>query len=374
MTSPVGGVPAVRYAPNGDLQIAYQVLGDGPLDVVLVPGFISHIEYAWHEPRLNRFLRQLSGFARIICFDKRGMGMSDRDVHSLTPTLDQRADDIASVMDAAGSTSAALLGWSEGGPSSIHFAHDHPDRTLALILIATTPRFTADVTFPEGVPLEVMEIFIDTLRSEWGTGVAFELHAPTLANDENARAWWGSFQRLASTPSAVEASLRMHLDVDVRKLLTEITVPTLVVHQTHDMVIPVECGRFLAVHIDGAELLERSGEDHLYWLGNQDETLDAIRSLLARLPGGAAPGSGRRAQRRPRFGWESLTEAELGIVELLTHGLTNRQIGERLYISPRTVQTHVAHVLAKLGLTRRAEVAVAALRRPAKFGSADGSR
>lgn len=362
MTAPVGGIPPVEYADSDGLNIAYQVVGSGPVDIVLVPGFISHIEYAWHEPSLSRFMRKLSAFARVICFDKRGMGLSDRDPGVASPTLEQRVEDIRAVLDAAGSRSAGLLAWSEGGPASIQFAHTYPDRAAALILIATTARFTTEADYPEGVPLNVLTIFIETLRDEWGSGIGFELHAPSRATDARTRAWWASYQRLAASPGAVEASMRMQIDVDVRKLLPEITQPALVVHQTQDMVVPVECGRHLAAHIPGAVLLEQSGEDHLYWLGDQDEVLDAIRRLMAETPGGVDLMSRRRPRHRSKAGWESLTEREVDVIRLISVGLTDRQIGERLFVSPRTVSTHVTHVLAKLDLRGRVELAAEASR------------
>lgn len=357
-------VPPIRYATSADdLKLAYQVFGDGPVDVVLVPGFISHIEYSWQEPLLARFYERLADFARVIMFDKRGMGHSDRDPRRTTPTLEQRIADIASVLDAAASSSAAILAWSEGGPAAVAFAHKCPTRTDALLLIETTPRFSADDDFPAGVPREVLETFIDTLETDWGSGVGYELYAPSLADDNRTRAWWGSYQRFAATPGAVAASLRMHLDVDVRPLLPTLELPTLVFHRTNDMVIPVECGRYLGTHIPGAHFVEAAGEDHMYWVGDQDELLAAVRACLADTPAGRSLAGRRRPHRTDRFGWESLTATELDVARLVAIGLTNQQIGQRLHVSPRTVQTHVTHILAKLSLRRRTEIAMETARR-----------
>ncbi len=365
MTGARGGEPALttRYAQSDGLNIAYQVFGTGPLDLVLVPGFISHLEFAWQEPLLARFLRKLSAFTRVIAFDKRGMGLSDRDPRRETPSLTERTDDIAAVMDAAGSSRAALLAWSEGGPTSLLFTRGAPERVAALILVGTTARFTAGEDFPEGIPRDLLELFIDTMREDWGTGVGFELYAPSLADDERLRSWWASYQRFASSPGAVAASLRMHLDVDVRHVLPDIDVPTLIMHRTYDMLVPVECARSTAAKITGARYVEQPGEDHMYWLGDQDGTLAAMRDFLSATPDGAPIAALRQSRRRPASGWESLTEAEMDIVRLVTSGMTNRQIAERLYLSPRTIQTHVSHIMRKLDIARRSEIAAETSRR-----------
>lgn len=168
MTGTLSGVPTptTQYARSDGLNIAYQVFGAGPPDVVLVPGFISHVEFAWHEPLLARFLRKLSAFTRVIAFDKRGMGLSDRDPRRETPSLAERMNDIAAVMHAAGSPRAALLAWSEGGPASLLFAQRTPERVAALMLIGTTPRFSAAEDYPEGIPRDMLELFIDTMCQE----------------------------------------------------------------------------------------------------------------------------------------------------------------------------------------------------------------
>jgi DNA-binding CsgD family transcriptional regulator len=266
-------------------------------------------------------------------------------------------------MDTVGCRRAVLLAWSEGGPTSLLFARRRPECVAALVLLGTTARFTADVDFPEGIPREFLELFINTMRQDWGTGVGFELYAPSMADDARMRSWWASYQRFASSPGAVAASLRMHLDIDVREVLPDIAVPTLVMHRTYDMLIPVECARYTAARITGARYVEQPGEDHMYWLGDQDSTLSAIRQFLAATPDGAPIAALRQSRRRPAAGWESLTEAELDIIRLVTAGMTNRQIAARLYLSPRTVQTHVSHIMRKLDLDRRSEIAAVASRR-----------
>lgn len=352
-----------RYAQSGSLNIAFRVFGDGPIDLVMVPGFISHVEYAWMEPSSARFLRKLSAFARVISFDKRGMGLSDRDPSGRTPSLEERMTDIAAVMEAAGTARATLFAWSEGGPTSILLTATRPELVAALILVGTTPRFPEAEDFPEGIPREVLELAIEAWQEEWGTGVGLELYGPSVVGDDRLRSWWAAYQRFAASPGAVADSLRMHLDVDVRDALPRIRAPTLVIHRTDDMLVPVTCARYMAERIPAARYLELPGSDHMYWLGDQDATLDAVRSFLADTPEGALVKELKQRRRRPSRGWESLTEAELDVVRLLAEGFTNQEIANRLYVSPRTIQTHVAHVFLKLGASHRSEVAAEASRR-----------
>lgn len=216
---------SIRYARSGTANLAYQVSRDWPLDVLLVPGFISQVDYAWRGPSLTRFLRQLGTFTRVIGYDKRGMGLSDRDPSDITPTMEQRVADVSAVLDAAGSSRAALFAWSEGGPTAVRFALAHPERVAALILVGTTARFTDAPDYPEGIPREVLEPAIEVWQEAWGTGVALALYGPSVADDAHVAAWWAAYQRFAATPGAVASSLRMHLDVDVRDSLPRVVTP-----------------------------------------------------------------------------------------------------------------------------------------------------
>jgi pimeloyl-ACP methyl ester carboxylesterase/DNA-binding CsgD family transcriptional regulator len=355
--------PETRYARSGDVSLAYRVFGEGSIDLLMVPAFISHVEYAWREPSLVRFLRLLSMFCRVIAFDKRGMGLSDRIADGGTPTLEQRMDDVRAVMDEAGSARAVLFAWSEGGPMSIRFTVTYPERVTALVLVGTAPRFAAGPDFSEGIPRDVIERFIETMEAQWGSGVGLELYGPSVADDDRVRSWWSAYQRYAASPGAVAASLRLHLDVDERHQLTHIRAPTLIIHRVDDMLVPVSCARYMAGRIPGAIYVELPGSDHMFWLGDQDATLAALTRFLADTEVGAAIRQVKQRRRRPSAGWEALTHAELDVVRLLADGLTNREIAQRLYISPRTVQAHVAHIFTKLGVSRRSEVAAEASRR-----------
>jgi pimeloyl-ACP methyl ester carboxylesterase/DNA-binding CsgD family transcriptional regulator len=356
--------PETLYARSGALNIAYRVFGSGPIDLVMVPGFISHLEYAWREPSLARFLRKLSAFSRVIMFDKRGMGLSDRiPSGETTPTLEERMEDVRAVMAAAGSERAVLFAWSEGGPMSLQLAANEVERVAALILVGTTPRFSRAEDFPEGIPQEFLDLAIEAWQEEWGTGVALELYGPSVAHDDRVRTWWAGYQRFAATPGAVAASLRMHFDVDVRDALPGIKAPTLIVHELNDMLVPVTCARYMANAIPDARYLELSGSDHMYWLGDQDKLLNAIKSFLADTIEGVAIERLRQKRGRPATGWESLTETELDVVRFVAEGMTNPEIARRLFVSPRTVQSHLGHVFLKLGLSHRSQVAAEATRR-----------
>jgi len=352
---------ATRYAVTEDgVHLAYQVTGEGPVDLVMVPGFISHVEHRWREPALARFLRSLGTFSKVIGFDKRGMGLSDRDPVDATPSLSQRVADIGTVMDAAGSRRAVLFAWSEGGATAIRFAITQAERTAGLILVGTTPRFSAAPDFPAGIPRELLELAVEVWQEEWGKGVSLPLYAPSAVDDARFAAWWAAYQRHSASPGAVANSLMMHFDVDVRPDLPNLRVPTLIVHQINDMVIPVTCARYAAAHIPSSTYCELPGSDHMYWLGDQRDTIDSIRRFLVDSVAGEAV---KRRPRRPAFGWDSLTPTELEVAWAVGEGLTTRQIGERLFVSPRTVQSHITSILRKMGANKRSAIAAEAARR-----------
>ncbi len=260
--------PETRYAKSGDVHIAYQVLGDGPIDVVGVPGFASHLEYVWEEPAIAAMFRRFASFCRLIRFDKRGTGLSDRVTASELPTLEQRMDDVRAVMDAVGSERAALVGFWEGGPMCTLFAATYPQRTRALVLYGTMARFTAARDYPWAPSEEEHERLIDELESGWGQGKVLARLAPSLAEDERARDWFARMERLAASPGAAVALWRMNTTIDVRHVLPMIRVPTLVLHRRHDVVVPVESGRYVAQHIPGARFVELPGRDHAPWVGD----------------------------------------------------------------------------------------------------------
>ena len=266
--------PITQYARSGDVHIAYQGFGAGPINLVVVPGFVSNIENYWDEPDLARFLRRLGSYARVVTFDKRGTGMSDR-VAEL-PGLEQRMDDLRAVMDAAGMEQAAVLGISEGAPLSILFAATYPDRCRALVLYGSFSRFS--YWFPTD---EALATFFGYVEQAWGTGGSVQRFAPTRANDAAFQRWWGRNERLGASPAAVTALMKMNSQIEISGILPAVRVPTLVIHRTGDKTVNVEGGRDVAAHIPGARLVELPGIDHLFYVGeNADQIADAIEEFL----------------------------------------------------------------------------------------------
>lgn len=273
-----------RYAKSGDVSIAYQVVGDGPRDVVFVMGWVSNVEWFWEEPGFARFLRRLASFSRLIVFDKRGTGLSDRIPVSELPTLEQRMDDVRAVMDAVGSSRAALLGVSEGGPLCALFAATYPERTAALVMIGGYGRRAWAPDYPQGTTAEEHERALDSIERGWGGPVGLASRAPSMVDDPAFVQWWTSYLRMSASPSAVLALTRMNEQIDIRPILTTIRVPTLVMHRSGDRALPVEGGRYLAEHIPGARYVELPGTDHLPFVGDQDAILDEVEEFLTGAP------------------------------------------------------------------------------------------
>lgn len=275
-----GPAPETHYAQSGDVSIAYQVIGDGPIDLVFVMGWVSHLDYFWREPSFARFLTRLASFSRLILFDKRGTGLSDR-VHDL-PTLEQRMDDVRAVLEAVGSRRAALLGVSEGGPLSALYATTYPDRTLALVMFGTYAKRLWAPDYPWAPTRAERETFLDEIRRHWGGPVGLEARAPSRAGDPAFRDWWATYLRMGASPGAALTLTRMNAEIDIRHVLPAVRVPTLVLHRTHDRTLRVEEGRYVAQRIPGATFVELPGDDHLPFVGDQDAVLDAIQSFLTR--------------------------------------------------------------------------------------------
>jgi pimeloyl-ACP methyl ester carboxylesterase len=270
--------PETRYARSGDVNIAYQVVGDGPRDLVLVPGWLSNVETFWEEPSVARFLERLATFSRLILFDKRGTGLSDRVVD--IPNLETRMDDVRAVMDAVGSSRAALLGYSEGGPMCALFSATYPERTTALIMIGSYARRIWAPDYPFGTPREQWEAFADSVVRDWGGPVGLDSRAPSMAGDTQFREWWSRFLRLSGSPSAGRAVMLMNGEIDVRHILPAVRVPTLIVHNAGERTVPVEAARYLATHIPDAKYVELPGVDHLPFVGNAEAILDEIEEFL----------------------------------------------------------------------------------------------
>jgi len=273
-------IPETRYARSGDVSIAYQVLGEGPFDLVRIPPFVSHVELHWQVPGAAAFTRRLASFCRLIFFDKRGTGMSDR--VSGAPTLEERMDDVRAVMDAVGSERAALLGASEGGAMSILFAATYPERVWALVLDGASARYSWAPDYPWGTPEEEERREIEQEERAWGTlehslGLA-EAVAPS-ASEEDKQAL-ATLIRQSASPGAAAALARMNMEIDVRHVLPAIRVPTLVMNRAHESSFNVEAARYLAEHISGASHLELPGSDHAIFAGDSEPLLQELERFL----------------------------------------------------------------------------------------------
>ena len=270
-----------RYANSGGVHIAYQVVGEGPLDLIFVPGWVSHVEHHWEEPRLAYFLHRLASFSRLIVLDKRGTGLSDR--VSQLPDLEQRMDDVRAVQDAVGSERAVVFGYSEGGSMCQLFAATYPSRTHALVTYGCWAKRLQSPDYPWGRTLEDRQRFYTFVVTRWGGVVDLADLAPSVANDPEFCEWFATYLRRSASPGAALALAQMNTHIDLRPVLPTIRVPTLIIHRTGDRDANIEEGRYLAASIPGAKFLELPGVDHLPWVGDADAILDAIEGFLSPL-------------------------------------------------------------------------------------------
>jgi pimeloyl-ACP methyl ester carboxylesterase len=273
-------IPETRYAKSGDVHIAYQVLGEGPLDLVFVPGFVSNIEALWTGSLPAAFFRRLASFSRLILFDKRGTGMSDRG--SQIFTLEQRMEDVHAVMDAAGSERAALFGLSEGGPMSFLFAASYPQRTHALILYGSYAKRSWARDYPWGWTDDRWNAVLAKIERNWGTpqGVDLNMWAPSIASDETLAAAATAYFRASASPGAVLAVMKMNREIDVRDILPSVRVPTLILHRVADRTIDIGHARYMAERIPAAKLVELPGVDHIPWVGDTELLVQEVEEFL----------------------------------------------------------------------------------------------
>jgi class 3 adenylate cyclase len=269
----------VRYAKSSGGHIAYQVVGDGPFDVVFIPGFVSNVELYAEHPVLGTTAKRIAAFSRFIVWDKRGTGLSDPVAG--VPSLDDRVDDLEAVLRAAGSSQTALFGVSEGGPMALLYAATRPQQVSALVLYGSTPKFATGPDWAYGWGPEQRQLVLAEIDDHWGEGrTLLDLFAPSVAAEPAVQELWGRFQRASASPAMARAVIEAVAAIDCRPILSAITVPTLVVHRTGDRACHVEAGRYLAQHIPGAVLVELPGDDHVLSLGDVDAVLDAIEEFL----------------------------------------------------------------------------------------------
>jgi len=274
--------PPTRYARSGPVHIAYQQFGSGPVDLVIVPGFVSHIDNYWARPDLLDWLQSLGRLARVVIFDKRGTGLSDS-VAEL-PGLDIRMDDVRAVMDAVGLEHAYIMGISEGGSLASLFAAMHPERCDGLILYGAFASFTSWYATGD----ELRGLF-DYVEAAWGSGQSLPAFAPSVGGDPDYIEWWGKFERLGATPGAAIALMTMNSQIDITDILPSIRTPALVIHRTDDVLIDIDAGRLLGSAIPGATYVELTGKDHLPWVGNAERVLAAIEEFMKGSAAAAEP-------------------------------------------------------------------------------------
>jgi pimeloyl-ACP methyl ester carboxylesterase/DNA-binding CsgD family transcriptional regulator len=346
-------MPETRYARSGEFHIAYQVMGDGPVDLLYIPGWVSHLELELENGLSRRFYEALASFTRLIRFDKRGTGMSDRVLGTLS--LEERIDDIRAVLDAAEVGRASLFGFSEGGTMAAVFAARHPERVDKLVLCAShAGKVSGSPDFPCGYEVEPMIRWIeDVVETRWGTGDSLEHLAPSLwrhRQADRARAGMARFERMAATPGAALAHLRFNLGNDARAVLPQVHAPTLVLHRAGDRFVPLCNGEHLATAIPNAYLVVVEGDDHLPYVGDVTAVVREIEQFLV--------GTTHHAEgiRRPAGvvgdPLSSLTPAELRVAECIAHGMANPEIADALHLSRHTIESHLKRIYTKLGVTR----------------------
>lgn len=281
-------MPRIHYAKADDVHIAYQVVGDGPIDVVFAPWWWNHLELQWEDPAIARFLKRLSSFSRLLLFDQRGVGLSDPVSKAALPTIEQWMDDIRAVMDAAGSERAAIFGHGDGGFVSMMFAATYAERTSALVLADATARIRPDTGYG-GVEEEWLDGVLRDLETRWGTGLFLDTIAPGLQHDDAFRERIARTERLSVSPGIAPEIQRIVIESDLRPIVPTISAPTLILHRKDNRYAPVVWGRYLAEHIAGSRLVELPGAEHLYWLGATDALLDQVEEFLTGVPPAAEP-------------------------------------------------------------------------------------
>ena len=273
--------PETKYVKSGAVYIAYQIVGHGPIDLVYVPGWISNVEYNWAHPSYAHFLNRLASFSRLIVFDKRGTGLSDRVME--LPTLEQRMDDVRAVMDAVDSEQAVVMGASEGGNMAALFAATYPERTTALVINSTYAKRVWSPDYPWAPTPEVRQKTYDHTLRDWGSPLDVDDYAPSMANDEEFQRWWATYLRLSASPGTALALMQTNTQTDITHILSSIHVPTLILHRTGDRDINVEEGRYIANRIPGAVFVELPGDDHFPFTEGADELLNHVESFLIAL-------------------------------------------------------------------------------------------
>lgn len=335
----------VQYARNGDVNIAYQCIGEGGVNLVFVSGFVSHLLAGWEEPRLASFWQRLASFSRLVIFDKRGTGMSD----PITGQLRQRdrIDDIRAVMDAAGMAQAALFGVSEGASLCTMFAATYPHRSAALITFGGSAKQMQSADWPWGWSPDQYDAVLNNVEANWTKSAT--IRNPSLEGDVRYHRWFVRYLQLAASPGMARSLIQLMATSDVRPVLPTLKIPALIIHRVGDPIVQVEQSRFIAAQIPGARLLELEGIDHWPWIGDNHRLLDEVELFLTNHV--------QRSRKRPSIGPNSLTERETQIVRLAVEGYSAADIARELFLSKRTVESHLANAYTKLGVESKVQLA-----------------
>jgi len=334
--------PRITYLRNDGVSLAYQVVGHRSLPPLLViHGWVSHLALDWEEPRWVRWCERMATFARVVRFDTRGTGLSDRP--SEVATLQERAADALAILDALRIERTYVLAYSAGGAVALHLAATHPERLRGMALYGTQACFRPRDDYPWGTPDAVVAEFVRNLDREWGQLAFAERWAPR--GDGRFAQRWAAYQRAAASPSAAAATFESHSLLDVRPVLETLRVPVLVLHRRGDRMVALDAARYMSERIPGARFVEFPGEDHVLWAGDIEPICNAIERFIT-------------GARRPRrwVGPAGLTRRELEVLRLLSAGMTKPEIATALFLSPRTVHTHVVHIYEKTGCSSRAAV------------------
>jgi pimeloyl-ACP methyl ester carboxylesterase/DNA-binding CsgD family transcriptional regulator len=346
-------VPETRYARSGEFHVAFQVMGDGPVDLVYVPGWVSHLEVELENGLSRLFYETLASFTRLIRFDKRGTGMSDRAMESMS--LEQRMDDIRAVFDAADVKRACLFGYSEGGTMAAMFAATYPERVDKLVLFAShAGKVTGSDDFPCGYEAEPRIRWLeDVIENRWGTGDSLEHLAPSLwrhRQADRARQGMARFERMAATPGAALALFKSNIGNDARSVMPQVRASTLVLHRAGDRFVPLCNGEHLASAIPNARLVVVDGDDHLPYVGDVGSIVAEVERFLV----GTTDHAGGFLRRTDAASdpLTLLTAAELRVAECVAQGMSNPTIAEALSLSRHTVESHLKRIYTKLGVNR----------------------
>ena len=339
-------MPRLTHTP---VRIAYEIFGEGPEVLLVIPGWVSHLDFDWETPEIRGFYDRLAHGRRVIRYDKRGVGLSDRPTGPDTYSLAEQVRDVVTVLDTAGLERVAIFAWSMGGPIGLTLAAEQPERVTSLVLYGTYAKALAESSYPQGIDGPTMQSLMSLARAQWGIGSGAIASFFIPESDEERIRWFTRYQRVAMSPQTAADFVGGVITHDVREILSSVQTPTLVLHRREDTLVPVALGRYLAERIPGACFQELSGQHHTPYFGDSEAITKATDAFLRSRNAGMA---------RPA----ALTSREIAVLRLLAEGLHNREIAERLSISPATVSRHLANIYVKLDVTTRAAAAAYAYR------------